>query len=256
MQSVLAPKAGGAWTLHLLTCQDDLDFFLLFSSVSAQLALPGQASYVAANTFLGALAEHRRAQGLPALAVDLGAMLEAGHVARNAELAANLGRMGIEALAPDDVWEVVDALLAANAGRATLASIDWETLASGAGAALALARAAPTDEPTADELPGRDRNGSDPRLELLGLPPAQRLSVLAGHLARSVARVLETAADQLDRDRPLVELGLDSLMAVELMAAVQEDVGVRVGLGDLLEGMTLNDLAESALRRLAPAMSA
>jgi hypothetical protein len=175
--------------------------------------MPGQASYAAANTFLDALAAHRRALGLPTLAVGLGADSDAGHLARHAAIVANLGRIGVEALPTDDLWEVVDALLAAGTERAMLASVDWETLATGPlatgpGAALAIAYSPPPNDGVAEEP--LDGDSGDLRAKLLALSPADRRQAVVRHLARAVARVLEAPPEQLDPERPLTELGLDS----------------------------------------------
>jgi NAD(P)-dependent dehydrogenase (short-subunit alcohol dehydrogenase family) len=95
LAKVMAPKVLGAWHLPQRSLALDLDFFVLFSSMSELVGNAGQANYVAANSFLVALANHRRALGLPALAVDWGRISDAGYVDRNLDTAQRLERIGI-----------------------------------------------------------------------------------------------------------------------------------------------------------------
>ena len=83
LRKVMAPKVQGAWNLHTLTRDAELDFFVLFSSAAALLAPPGGANYAAANAFLDALAWHRRAEGRPALSVNWGPWAELGFFTRS-----------------------------------------------------------------------------------------------------------------------------------------------------------------------------
>ena len=93
-EKVLAPKAVGAWHLHNATIDLELDHFVLFSSVVAELGNPGQGAYAAANAFLDALACYRSARGLPGLSINWGAFADAGVLARNERLAVHLPRQG------------------------------------------------------------------------------------------------------------------------------------------------------------------
>ncbi|MFY0578801.1 KR domain-containing protein [Cystobacter fuscus] len=81
-REVLTPKIQGAWNLHALTRDEPLDFFVLYSSMSALLGMPGQGNYAAANAAMDALAHHRRQQGLPALSVNWGPFSEVGRPRR------------------------------------------------------------------------------------------------------------------------------------------------------------------------------
>src|SRR5260370_27222648 len=94
VRSVMAPKASGAWLLHEGTRDMELDCFVMFSSVSSIFGNPAQGNYAAANAFLDALAHHRRALGLPALAINWGVLGGEGYVARNERVAEFLARQG------------------------------------------------------------------------------------------------------------------------------------------------------------------
>src|SRR5204863_8097875 len=103
LRTVMAPKAHGAWLLHENTQGLELDCFVMFSSVSSIFGNPAQGNYSAANAFLDSLSHHRRALGLPALAINWGVLGGEGYVARNERVAEFLARQGTAALSPGEV---------------------------------------------------------------------------------------------------------------------------------------------------------
>src|SRR5262249_53718156 len=111
MAKVLGPKVRGAWHLHQLIRERPLDLFVLCSSASALLGSPGQSAYAAANAFLGALAHHRRALGLAALALDWGVWTEVGLAVAKGR-GDRLAARGIEGLSPAENVEAFAAVLA------------------------------------------------------------------------------------------------------------------------------------------------
>src|SRR5262249_14196316 len=108
---VMRPKVKGAWNLHVHTRGAPLDFFVLFSSVSSMVGAPAQANYVAANSFLDALAHYRQAIGLPAVSINWGQLTEVGYVARHEQVEKHLNRQGILGIAPGRALEILGRVL-------------------------------------------------------------------------------------------------------------------------------------------------
>jgi polyketide synthase 12/myxalamid-type polyketide synthase MxaB len=218
---VLAPKLDGGALLHRLTLADPLDFFVLYSSAAALLGSPGQANHAAANAFLDALAAHRRTAGLPALSVNWGPWAEVGAAVRR-DVGGRAGQEGLGRIAPERGLAVLDRF--ARGGRARLAvlPIDWSVFLRGRRPAPFLSSLAAVARPRSAKTPAPQ--GFLERLE--ATPAAGRLHVLREHIQTLAARVLGLDGMQvMDGRRPLQEIGLDSLMAVELRNALSGAVG-------------------------------
>ena len=244
-EPVLAPKIAGAWNLHALTLKDDLDLFVLFSSISGFVGQPGQSSYAAASVFLDALAEHRRALGRPALAVDFGAIEGVGYMSRHGDIQRRLQRQGLAGLRPDEACAALEELLRGGITRACVARVDLATWTEHAAAAPN--EVAPDGRPSPEQRSGE---GEPLRMRVAAAPSDERTTMLERYLVERTARVLETSPVRVDTDRPLPEMGLDSLMAVELRTAIRVDLGLDVPIVDLLEGMSLRKLAGIVLAGL------
>ena len=124
-EKVMAPKAAGAWNLHLATRDRALDHFVLFSSITSVYGNARQANYGAANAFLDALAGHRRAQGLPGLAVNWGVFEDVGYVAERRDVAEYLARQGQHGFRAEQGFAAMESLLARGAVQATVSRTDW-----------------------------------------------------------------------------------------------------------------------------------
>ena len=122
-ESVMAPKAAGAWNLHQLTEQISLDFFVMFSSVTAPFGSPGQGNYAAANAFLDGLAHYRAAQGLPALSINWGPWSQIGLAAQRHEGGLQ-GLKGLQPLTPTEALEVLRLLLQSDYVQVVVTGID------------------------------------------------------------------------------------------------------------------------------------
>ena len=240
---VMAPKVGGAWHLHQRSLRLDLDFFVLFSSMSELVGNAGQANYVAANSFLVALANFRRGLGLPALAVDWGRISDAGYVDRNLETAQRLERIGILGVPAGRATEALGRLLKADTAHVGVLRMDWQAWARAAGGHLPLRLAGLVEA----SVESSDAAGQGLREVVLAAAEADRPALLVEMLREQVAGVLRSSSAGLDPDRPLSELGLDSLMAIDLLHRIENAFGVAVPTGRVASTVTVTALAGTLL---------
>jgi acyl carrier protein len=246
---VLAPKVLGARHLHELTRELPLDFFILYSSATTFFGNPGQGNYVAANLYLEALAESRRAQGLPALCLSWGAIDDVGYLARHQDVKDALqSRMGGPALKSDEALQVLEQLLLRDHSGLGVMDLEWATLrrflpTAGAPKYLELAR-------HAQELGGDAEGLVEIRRLLEELGPEELHTVFVDLLKREVAEILRISPDRLDENRSMYDQGMDSLMGMELVAAVEERFGVNLPIMALSEGPTISRLVERIIRQL------
>ncbi|MEP5152676.1 type I polyketide synthase [Planktotalea sp.] len=240
---VLAPKVSGAWNLHNATSGERLDHFVMFSSVASILGVAFQAPYAAANSYLDALAHHRRSLGLPTLSVNWGRW-SVGMAARMAE--AEQKRMtewGVNAFSTNAALQELSALMSGARPQEALALINWQRLVDSpivAGTApyfSALVSGAQTKE-------AANAQSSALRLELEALPLAQRSLAMLDAVRDLAARALGTDGAQIDLNSPLMDMGLDSLVAVELRNTIAETLGVRLPSTLLFDYPSITKLAE------------
>ena len=228
----------------------DLDLFVVYSSATTLIGNPGQAPYVAANAYLEGLARARRAAGLPALAIAWGAISDAGYLARTAGANDMLAtRLGKQSLSASAALSVLGMALDAGAPLPVLAiaQIDW---------AAARRELAIMDTPFASLVgssaaeQGREAAGDGELSTLIeGLDEAAAIKVVADLLAGEISRILRLPAESIDLARPLTEIGMDSLMALELRMAAEQRLGVDIPLLSLANGAALGDVARRIVEK-------
>ena len=133
MSAVWGPKMRGAWNLHTLTLDDDLEVFVLFSSMSGVFGFPGQANYASANTVLDSLAYHRRATGRPGVTVSWGYLSEVGFIARHDDIAERLESMGVFGFTPVQALELLGRFMLDDAPHVGVMRVDWGRWAASGG---------------------------------------------------------------------------------------------------------------------------
>jgi thioester reductase-like protein len=247
-EKALGPKMDGAWNLHTATTGLDLEHFIGFSSISSVVGVPKQSNYNAGNFFLEALANHRRALGLPALTVNWGALLGAGFVERNRKTADFLEKIGTKAFRMDEALRVLGRMILQDSVQVAAARLDWRTLSR---ACPNLARSN-TYAAVARESSDSDRSGSL-LARLQAASADSRPGMVEDFIAAAVAGVFGVASDKVDRTAPLTSLGLDSLMAVELTNRIERELCTNIPMGSLLGGPSIQTLAQTILRLVAPA---
>ncbi|MFE7037011.1 type I polyketide synthase, partial [Streptomyces sp. NPDC057621] len=231
IDEVLRPKADAAWHLHELTRDLNLSAFVLYSSVAGIMDGPGQGNYAAANVFLDALAEHRRAAGLPATSLAWGLWSGDGMGARLDEAALRrAGRSGLVALTPAENLALFDLALTAGQAVAVPVRVDAAALrdrTDGVPSVLRglvrgpLRRTASASAPSA--------GGASLTARLAALPEAERDRVVLDLVRTRVAQVLgHDGADAIEPRRAFSEIGFDSLAAVELRNGLNAATGLRL----------------------------
>ena len=242
---VMAPKALGAWNLHRATLGQPLDFFVLFSSISAAIGNAGQGNYVAANAFLDTLAEWRRRQGLPGLSIGWGVLQEAGVVSSKPEMVRHLARQGLIGFTNADALAVLGRLVALGAPTKIAAVVDWTAWAKSSRGMFW----SPRFERVVMEH-GEDIGASQaPRLrdDLREIADVERIPFLAQRLIGAFADVLRMEAVRVSSDQSLDKLGVDSLTVVELAARVEALTGAKVQPMSLLGGQSIARIAAGLL---------
>jgi len=241
MRGVMAPKVAGAWNLHRATAGRALDFFVVYSSATTFLGNPGQSNYVAANAFLESLVRLRRASGLPACFMAWGPIDDVGFLARNRQTRDALeARIGGRSITSREAMSALEHVLLAGTAGEAVAWLDWDAIAK-------VIPSARSDRYV--EMRGRDQRdvqraeGGSLREDILGLTPDEAQAVVAEALRAEVARILNMTAAKIDPDRSVLELGMDSLMGMELRMAVEECFQVKLSVMMLAQGATVSSIA-------------
>ncbi|MFE2492934.1 SDR family NAD(P)-dependent oxidoreductase, partial [Streptomyces scopuliridis] len=226
---VLRPKVDAAWNLHELTRGHDLAAFVLFSSVAATLGSPGQANYTAGNAFLDALATHRRAGGLPGLALAWGPWTQSvGMTSTLTDIdVERIARSGMPPLSVDQGVALFDAALATDAPAVAPVRLDLPVLRTQGEIPPLLRGLIRTPGRRAAAQVSETAGGLAQRLT--GLNAAERREILLDLVRGQVAQVLGHAdAAEVEASRQFQDLGFDSLTAVELRNGLNTVTGLRL----------------------------
>lgn len=251
LDRVLPAKIAGAAHLDRLTRGDGLDHFVLFTSLATLIGNHGQSAYVAANGHLEGIARARRAAGLAALAVGWGGIGDVGYLARDRDRAAMVRRMsgnvdftGVQAMRALErilaLGDRADPVVHVSPMGWSAAAATLRTLAEPSFALFqTLGRTAEVDSPD-DDL----------RAALVGMTRPRAEAWLTAWLTTRIARILQVPEAALSASRPVSDLGIDSLMGVELGLSLQEALGEAMPVTAVSDSLSIEEIAARLVRHL------
>ncbi|MEL6930449.1 MAG: type I polyketide synthase, partial [Cyanobacteria bacterium J06600_6] len=231
MENVLQPKVTGAWNLHNLTKNNNLDFFILFSSAVSLLGSPGQANHVAANTFLDNLAHYRHSLGLPAMSINWGTWSNIGAAAQK-QADTRMSQLGVNAIAPEQGIAILEQLFlaymrlkplsaspapSASTAQIGVVNIDWTKF-------LQQGQFSSFFNEFKQSSPQKQVAQINLQDELNKATSTERRSLLLDALRAELARVLGFRASELDSKIGFFDLGMDSLTAIEFKNRLQDSI--------------------------------
>ncbi len=245
---VMQPKITGAWNLHQVSADIDLDFFVMYSSATTFVGNPGQANYVAANSFLESLAGFRQAKGLPACYAAWGAISDVGYLARNEETKDALqSRLGGEALSSDQALKMLEKIILSEKSGVAVIDLDWgvvQRIMPGASAAKYEELRRHVKASDSDHL-------EDIQTLIANMGHAEIKELVTDLLLDEIEQILRLPREKLDVEQSIFDLGMDSLMGMELVLAIEDRFGVKLPVMALTEGANILRIAERITDQLS-----
>ncbi len=245
-EHVFGPKVHGSWNLHCSSLDLDLDFFVCFSSAASLIGSKGQGNYAAANSFMDALMHYRRCLGYPALAVNWGAWDEAGMAARMGDRVRDrMQAIGLEPITPEAGLETLGQLMCGDAGQVGVIPADWPRV-------LAAVFEAPPK--LFSKLAG---SGVETKRRILTLleeaTAARRRGVLEHCIRELILSVMGwDPFPSTDNDHGFFELGMDSLMSLDLRNRLQVELDRPLPSTMTFEYPSIPELADYLITEVLP----
>ena len=221
---VMSPKVTGTWNLHRMTKDLSLDFFVCFSSMAAMIGNPGQGNYAAANALMDAVAHYRRGLGIPGLSINWSTWAGGGMAASlDSNQQQQLEGSGITPIKPEQGMQVLELFLSASSSQVGVFPVNWSEFFR--------------QTPTAEKMPllsgfvssqpslKSQKSTFIEELESKAIP--DRMDLLIAHIRSMLAQTLGIQDGQkIGMREPFFDLGLDSLMAVELKNRMESSLNV------------------------------
>jgi len=239
---VMAPKVNGAWNLHKLTQNLSLDFFVCFSSMASLLGSPGQGNYAAANAFMDTLAHYRYKMGLPGLSINWGAWSESGMATRVASEHQNrIKTAGISSISPEQGIQVLEQLVHhQSTAQVGVLPVDWSVLTK------QFSLSNPSSLLLEILQQERRSERTDERIleKLQAAPISARQDILRTYVQSLIAKTIGMSSAKISTNSNFVEMGMDSLMGMEVVNKLSSDLDFIVYPREFYERPTINSLTQ------------
>ncbi|MEM9271361.1 MAG: type I polyketide synthase [Cyanobacteria bacterium P01_F01_bin.143] len=247
-EKVMAPKVQGSWNLHQLTQNLSLDFFVCFSSAASLLGSVAQGNYAAANSFMDALAHYRQAQGLPALTINWGVWGETGMAAQlDQSYQERLKTRGITPLSAAQGLQILEQLLNKSLPQIGVFAIAWSTFVqtSSLGSPSPFLARLLQEEQLQQPTTTTENQKGQLLAKLEAAPERERQNILRIHLQQQIQKILGLNNSQvLGTTQGFVDMGMDSLMAVELNNRLQAQLDTNLPATLAIEYPTIEKLSK------------
>lgn len=269
--AAMAPKAHGAWNLHEALPSEGLDFFILFSSISATIGQRGQANYAAANMFLESFVQYRQSLGQPASSVAIGVMEDVGYVSQNPTILDQFKASGAYTLREQDLMDSLQ--MAMRKCAAPTPSVAG--YCNPAQLVIGTRSTKPLSDPsnrqiwkrdirmslyrnleTSDSTEGRSTNEELKRfLATVATTPSMlneqpNVDYITHEIGRLLRSLMLQSEDEIDVKQPLTSIGIDSLVAIEIRKWFRSCLGLEISVLELLNAGTIEQLGKNACKEL------
>ena len=236
-------KSAGAWYLHQLTLDQPLDFFIMTSSIASSMGSAGQLSYSTANSFLDQLAQYRQRLGLPATTINYGPIKDAGFVQRNEQIANRMNRLGIELLPSRLAVQLTE--FARNSSLTNVSAMrmnfqNWVGMSGTDGPPSLYEEVYSAKQEDSQDLNQITRLIS--RIKSLDMEAAHDL--VCEYVKQTTAQILGIESKQIGNGDAFQEIGLDSLMAVEMQYKIERSFNIKISPVEVSKDPTISGLAQ------------
>nr|AHF22417.1 HapB [Hapalosiphon welwitschii UTEX B 1830] len=250
---VFAPKVSGAWNLHTQTQDLPLDFFVLFSSAASILGPAGLANYAAANAFLDTLADYRRSLSLPGLSINWGPWSMVGMAnAVGSRGEVQWATKGIKPIESQQALSILENLLPQDAAQVGVMQVNWSKFLQQFSRSSYPNFVSEIAQQAEKSIPQKQQKVNSPQLldQIKANSKDQSQSLLITYLGEQIAKALGITTSGLNIDEPLNQMGLDSLMVIELRNRLRAELGVDIPITKFLDGLSVVGLTKLASEQL------